>query len=273
MTKYLRGDEKWFEEHNTKKHFFNYQYFDYEDNPYQKFRLSTIYNVIKKPIESLKNEKISIVDIGCATGALLKKIKNTYPLSQVIGIDLVLSNIKSAETEVDGLFFQKDIRNYILKPEIECNILIFSDILYYLNTKEQVDVMANMAEGLSDNGFVVISSRVSSNDDRNYNSIEQLEGILTNCGLTPYISQYWLTQPYTFVSRVASYIERKLVKKTGKSLYKLRESNIFYSFLLVFLKSLIRFFLLISSKLVKITLNKKWLRKYATNFIIVAKKI
>jgi len=38
------------------------------------------------------------------------------------------------------------------------------------------------------------------------------------------------------------------------------------------LKKCFRFFLLISVTLTKLTLNHSWLRKYATNYVIVAKK-
>ena len=272
MRKYLRGDQAWFEAHDTKKYFLNYQYFDYEGNPYQKFRLKTIFRSIKKVIAELKDKQISIIDVGCATGALLKKVKETHPLSQVAGIDLVLSNIEVAAKEVDGIFLQKDIRNYMLEPKVDSNIQIFSDILYYLDDKEQIDVINNMAKSLSANGFIVISSRVSPTDDQNYNSIDDLQRMLVDCGLKPYISQFWLTQPYSFVSRIGSYIERRLIKKTGKSLDKLKESNFTYFCSLVFLKSCVRFLLLISAKLTKLTLNQRWLRKYATNFVIVARK-
>lgn len=113
-----------------------------------------IRNEIVDLIDEEKEKVLKILEVGCACGGTLLKIKNNYPNSNLYGIEL---NEKSVEissciAEVEA----KNIENYELGYKEESfDYIIFADVLEHLVNPEAV--LENMRRYLKPGGHIIIS--------------------------------------------------------------------------------------------------------------------
>ena len=98
-----------------------------------------LYGAISSFINHQKN-KPSILDIGCGTGTLLKKI-DINNISFYKGIDISSTAINQAnKLENPKVSFEKtDMMTF--ETQLKFNIIIFCQSLYYLRDDNQIDII------------------------------------------------------------------------------------------------------------------------------------
>lgn len=109
---------------------------------------------LSEQIEAEKDDKISVLEIGCATGGTLLEIKNRYPLAEVYGTEI---NVQSAafaahfakvavnNIEEKKLPFDKNMFDYI----------IFGDVLEHLHNP--LEILEYCKDFLREGGHIIAS--------------------------------------------------------------------------------------------------------------------
>ena len=134
---------------------YNFKFLEGYENIY-------LYSAISSFINYQKN-KPSILDIGCGTGTLLKKI-DINNISFYKGIDISSTAINQAiKLENPKVSFEKtDMMTF--EPQVKFNIIIFCESLYYLRDDNQIDIIIEKYDNfLANNGIVIISCYYKTN--------------------------------------------------------------------------------------------------------------
>ena len=115
------------------------------------------YSIYKVILDSFnKNKNISILDAGCGTGGTLLYLKNKG-YHNIYGFDISNYAVEICKKRKLNVF-QEDIRNidkYFNADSID--IIICSDILYFLNLDEIKEVLQPFFTILRNNGIVIIN--------------------------------------------------------------------------------------------------------------------
>lgn len=113
-----------------------------------------IRNEIIEKIKDPKEKIINILEVGCACGATILKIKDLYPNANIFGIELNKSSakiacefadIRSDNIENINLSYEKNFFDYI----------IFADVLEHLY--DPWKVLTNMKKYLKEDGYILSS--------------------------------------------------------------------------------------------------------------------
>lgn len=111
-------------------------------------------------------DRKKIVDVGCGLGYLGYYLHYRDESREIVGIDYDEEKIAVAQNGYDKkeqLTFEKgDVRNI----EIEnSDVVFFNDVLHYLSTEEQFEVLQRTVEKLNDNGLIFIRDGITDNPD------------------------------------------------------------------------------------------------------------
>lgn len=105
-------------------------------------------------IEEPQNNRFKALEIGCACGATLLKIKNRFKHSSVFGIEInesaaeiakTVAQVTSSDIEKENLSYEKNIFDYI----------ILADLLEHL--RDPWNILKNISQYLSPGGKVILS--------------------------------------------------------------------------------------------------------------------
>ncbi|MEQ7050340.1 bifunctional glycosyltransferase family 2 protein/class I SAM-dependent methyltransferase [Paenibacillaceae sp. P-4] len=148
-------------------------------NPdYSQHIRTEIVNLIDSPLDA----KLNVLEVGCACGGTLLKIKNVYKNSTLYGIEL---NEKAAEVasliaEVSASNIETEQLPY---PESHFDYVIFADVLEHLY--DPWKVLINIKQYLKPNGKVLIS----------------LPNIMHQSVIRPLLHGYWTYQDAGILDR------------------------------------------------------------------------
>ena len=115
------------------------------------------YNHIRSDLVDLidfSNEELSILDIGCGTGATLKYIKSKYPNTKVYGIDSERKLDIKSDPSLNITIADAQMINFIYDPET-FDYIILGDIIEHL--KEPLLFLHKVRNLLKNNGHIVCS--------------------------------------------------------------------------------------------------------------------
>ena len=108
-----------------------------------------------------------VLDLGCGKGRHSFELKKHY--KQVTGLDLSHNSIKEAKKHnLEGLFFtQQDMRFFKLDSKFDAVFNLFTSFGYFDNTDDNLNVLTNCHQHLTENGLLLIdffnAQKVSAN--------------------------------------------------------------------------------------------------------------
>jgi 1-acyl-sn-glycerol-3-phosphate acyltransferase len=117
--------------------------------------------------DSLIGGRSKVYDIGCGLGYLGYYLHYRDSQRKIIGIDYDDHKIKIAQNGYDKtdqlLFLHGDIRNL----EIEnADVVLFNDVLHYMSSAQQLQVLEKTASNLNENGMILIRDGITDLEDR-----------------------------------------------------------------------------------------------------------
>lgn len=127
--------------------------FESEASEYEQHKLNRLIEIICQ--QNYKN----VLDVGCGIGILAEKIS---PCCQrIIGIDFSPKAISLARNRCGKLenvsFLERDIRTFDFQDDYD--LIIFSEVLYYLEDKFIERIINRLKKNLSDSARIIIVDR------------------------------------------------------------------------------------------------------------------
>jgi len=154
------GQPGWFEQ---KFHRGGYQhaaaYYGHSSNGYQQFRYHFLLKLLKP--ELADKIDLQILDLGCGVGDFLALLKHNFSTQKLLGIDFVAPVISTAQQRFPEMQFICDSLPSLRQVDGKFDLIIASEVLYYLPKEAQQPSLQRLGELLNDDGLVLISSTLA----------------------------------------------------------------------------------------------------------------
>ena len=117
-----------------------------------------IINAIHKIVDLNENngKTLSLLDVGCSTGNLLRHLKIAIPRLSLVGGDMVAKILKECrkDPELKGIRF-REANVLDLGCEEKYDIITVNAVFYLLNYKEFEEALSSVSNALNDNGWLI----------------------------------------------------------------------------------------------------------------------
>ncbi len=143
--------------------------------PYVEARRALIPVVIRHAVPHFKH----VLDVGCAGGGLAVNLLKEG-VERYIGIDISDYAIRKAERDLlkikrdaDVRFHACDLCEFVLEDGERFDVIVFSEVLYYLSVQEAAEQVERFSGWLRPNGGLCISMKDDPKSHAIYRSISQ----------------------------------------------------------------------------------------------------
>lgn len=183
-----------------------YDYFDYENNPYQNFRTKIIIDEISDIVHSYSGV-VRILDIGCANGFIISKLCSSLGEKiECTGIDFLEENIAEAKILSNQTFICNDLSGPLPINFEEYDVILLSDFLYYLDENLKVKLLYKLSNKCLSRTNILLCTRFSKSSSI-YDSYYDLVYTYFNYENFNLINAlFWSTNLLSFNSRLYSYL-------------------------------------------------------------------
>jgi tRNA (cmo5U34)-methyltransferase len=132
-------------------------------------------------------DRLRIVDLGCGTGNLSKKLILTYPNARIICIDMADNMLKMAKTKLKNnsnvTFLLSDILDFAYKGKYD--VVVASMVLHHIESKDKPRFYRKIYNSLSKRGvFFCIDIFLSSNNNLQKLYMDKWKTFMKSNGLT-----------------------------------------------------------------------------------------
>lgn len=134
----------------------------------------------------LKNQKVEIIDLGCGTGNLAKKLTAAYPRAGIFCLDMAENMLAMARAKLGEnrniVFRQGDIRKFDYSAKYDA--IVASMVLHHIEGKEKPGFYKKLYKSLKSGGvFCVIDIFLSPSAHLQKNFIDGWKRYMQNNGL------------------------------------------------------------------------------------------
>ena len=158
-TKPIWGQKEWFEKQLVLNPLSSGSYFAHDKNGYQLVRHDKIVNLFSRYCFLAGRRKV--LDVGCGLGDLSIKILNCMDDgSQLVGYDFAEALVELARERYPRQKFLVGSLGHIDEKKESFDVIICSEVLYYLNDADRQLALDNLYEMLRPNGFLIFTSRL-----------------------------------------------------------------------------------------------------------------
>lgn len=131
-------------------------YFGHAANGYQRFRHQALVEALQAHTRDLSRGVL--VDLGCATGELTALIGRSLGFERVIGVDFVPEVLAAGRTRFPDIEFREGALPATDFPDSSVDLVIASEVLYYLTPEARQRAVAEIARILRPNGRLLFTA-------------------------------------------------------------------------------------------------------------------
>jgi SAM-dependent methyltransferase len=99
-----------------------------------------------------------MLDVGCATGALTERIRQRYGFARAVGVDFVPEVLEMGRATYPDVEFQEATLPILPFVDAEFDLVVASEVLYYLTLSAQEQALQEMARVLKPSGYLLVGS-------------------------------------------------------------------------------------------------------------------
>jgi ubiquinone/menaquinone biosynthesis C-methylase UbiE len=154
------GTRAWFERQAKGDVSSPASYFSHHLNGYQRFRHNSLALFINKNLST--NHLNFILDVGCACGDFLYMLKKTLTSRYAIGFDFIEKIIHQGHHRYPDLNLAVASLPEIPVHKAVIDLVIASEVLYYLPKKDQVQTIQKIHDILAPGGYLFFTSAMGS---------------------------------------------------------------------------------------------------------------
>jgi SAM-dependent methyltransferase len=203
--------------HQSYDHTFFQYLFDVEDKHFWFRSRNRIISALVQRFTAKHIGKCRVLEVGCGTGNVLRNLKEIYPSSLIVGMDLFFEGLRFARSRTSANLVQGDLGR---PPFInQFDVIGLFDVLEHLQFDRQV--LQDLKEMLREDGFLILTVPAhptlwsyfdeASHHCRRYQP-DQLRQKLIEAGYDiEYISQFMMAIfPIVWLGRRLSALRRRL---------------------------------------------------------------
>ena len=131
-------------------------YFAYRKNGYQRYRHKQLANYLREGTG--RKLRGRFLDIGCSTGDLTMYLKEKHDFEHALGIDFVEPAIELARFRYPDTEFEVGVLPGLRFSSEVFDLVVASEVLYYLDDEGQHKAVTEIARVLKQNGLFLFSS-------------------------------------------------------------------------------------------------------------------
>lgn len=118
-------------------------------------RLKFYEELVQEISKRIDLQRISIIDIGCGTGHLLKLLAERFPNTKLMGVDFADEGVRVAQTLVPcAEFYRNDIYNMEIKWKESFDLVICTEVLEHLLYPEKA--FKNLLSYVKPKGYLIL---------------------------------------------------------------------------------------------------------------------
>ena len=121
----------------------------------QKFRYDLYIKILKSILPT--EEKIKILDIGCALGDFTKRVWQLDPKNEIYGIDISENAIARVSKEYPNMKFKVESLPELSFRDNSFDLILCLEVLYYLNAEDRIKSLENIRRVLKPGGYLLFS--------------------------------------------------------------------------------------------------------------------
>ncbi|MFZ5552969.1 MAG: class I SAM-dependent methyltransferase [Bacteroidota bacterium] len=107
--------------------------------------------------QHFSEKNISILDAGCGTGGLIKKLSESG-YGAIIGTDISDTALDLALKKTNTTLRKSDLRNYFSEfPNEKHDVIVFNDVLYFFSETEIQFILQEANNALNKHGIIIIN--------------------------------------------------------------------------------------------------------------------
>ncbi len=129
----------------------------YDASPLQWFFFRPAHGLVMREIESLGRSDLAVLDVGCGTGMLLRRLKDAFPKSVVWGLDLsphMLARAMTKWLDLDPFHVTRGDSEFLPFAEGSFDVVVCSNSFHHFPS--QGKVVIEMARVLKPGGIACV---------------------------------------------------------------------------------------------------------------------
>lgn len=131
-------------------------YFGHKHNGYQRFRHARLARILD-PVKATM-ARGAMLDVGCATGALTERIRQRYGFARAVGVDFVSEVIEMGRITYPDIEFREATLPDLPFGDAEFDLIVASEVLYYLTPSAQEQALQALARVLKPGGYLLVGA-------------------------------------------------------------------------------------------------------------------
>ncbi len=131
-------------------------YFAHKSSGYHQYRHKCLAGYLRG--NSAAALKGNLLDIGCGTGDLTALVFREHHFKEAWGIDFVEPVIKQAQKSHPDIQFEVGTLPELRFPDNKFDVVVASEVFYYLNSEERLKALKEISRVLKENGLLLFSS-------------------------------------------------------------------------------------------------------------------
>ena len=147
-------------------------YFAHERSGYQRYRHARVSAVLAVVADGMGRE--TLLDIGCATGALTARIARQFGFSKAIGMDFVPEVLDLGRGSYPEIDFRLGTLPRIDIEAASADVVIASEVLYYLTPEGRAEAIDEVARVLRPGGILLFTAVLGGR----YFSVEEAKALI-----------------------------------------------------------------------------------------------
>ncbi len=182
-------------------------YFGHKINGYQQFRHASLINMLNKITGNLRRSEM--LDVGCATGTLTEEIRNRYQFVHAIGMDFIPEVLALGRKEYPEIDFFEGTLPKLPFTEERFNLIVASEVLYYLTPEAQKRAIESFQRVLLPGGYLLMGSALGGDYFTPETARKMLEPHFSIVEETAFHMRCYhaFTSPFYFATRLDSLLQ------------------------------------------------------------------
>lgn len=147
---------EWFEAQAAQDSSDAASYFAHAANGYQRFRHAELLEALQRTGAAFGRD--AMLDVGCAAGDLTALLAERLGFREATGIDFVPAVVEQAKARFPGLSFRTGALPAIDLADASFDLVVASEVLYYLTEPARLEAMAEIARVLRPGGVLLFTA-------------------------------------------------------------------------------------------------------------------